>query len=630
VRSILSATNLGQTLARMGWSEWGEGRNNVGRFLRRCTLKSLPAIAEFHLLADSLYQLRANGRVIGFGLHSLAKPRRRTHKIFRRLYLALAAVLVLSPSQAGAQNYGPNVLPVGNFENVLPTYVPWAGVDAAGNIHGLNGQQIAVGDDGSIRLYNFGPSIASADLNGDGKLDLVVADTKGFFWFYPNSGSPQKPAFTQGEVIPIWLGELRTEWGTEGVDNVVSRIQVLDLDNSKRLQIIAGTYAGKLFHVPNVGTSASPNFEPTLDPSQLIINTHKKGVLWCNYLAPFLTPAFGDGIVCDLIMGEGTYSANSIYLLHNIGGAGGIPAFDEDHLQKIIPGMGLEQLTPTVVDWNNDGKPDIICGDRTGFISLFLNNSSDPSRPTFAPGVHISVGGLQKLGGSITVSIADLTGNHLPNLLIGKDDGTILYATNTGTLGSPAFATAATPLKGVLPPTYHYVSLINWTKGQAFGIPDELVGAVNPQLDPGFTFPAGEKSKYALKFWVWPMTNTYFPERYYPKEDSELTEHQIVCNQHFNVDLNKNYRVHFWMKSDKTISDLHYILAPDGATRLGFQGNAVKNNIECGSSWTEVTSEFQIRNPDDPTVKTWGYRFSIAFKGQPTFYIDDLTIEAEN
>jgi hypothetical protein len=126
------------------------------------------------------------------------------------------------------------------------------------------------------------------------------------------------------------------------------------------------------------------------------------------------------------------------------------------------------------------------------------------------------------------------------------------------------------------------------------------------------------------------MTNTYFPERYYPKEDSELTEHQIVCNQHFNVDLNKNYRVHFWMKSDKTISDLHYILAPDGATRLGFQGNAVKNNIECGSSWTEVTSEFQIRNPDDPTVKTWGYRFSIAFKGQPTFYIDDLTIEAEN
>jgi len=31
--------------------------------------------------------------------------------------------------------------------------------------------------------------------------------------------------------------------------------------------------------------------------------------------------------------------------------------------------MGLEQLTPAVVDWNNDGKPDIICGDRTGYLT---------------------------------------------------------------------------------------------------------------------------------------------------------------------------------------------------------------------------------------------------------------------
>ena len=285
----------------------------------------------------------------------------------------------------------------------------------------------------------------------------------------------------------------------------------MDLDNSKKLQIVAGTYSGKLIHVPNIGSSAGPNFQPTLDTTPLLINTHKHGLLWSNYLAPFLTAAFGNGNTLDLIMGEGTYSANSIYLLHNTNSPGNNPAFDEDHLQKIIPGMGLEQLTPAVVDWNNDGKPDIICGDRTGYITLFLNNSSDPTQPTFAPGVHISVGGAQKLGGSITVAIADLSGNHLPNLLIGRDDGTILYAKNTGTLGSPAFTTLAMPLKGVLPPTFHYVSLNYWTKTQAYGVPDELVGAVNPQLEPGFAFPSGETSKYALKFWVWPVKNTFFP-----------------------------------------------------------------------------------------------------------------------
>lgn len=316
---------------------------------------------------------------------------------------------------------------------------------------------------------------------------------------------------------------------------------------------MAGTYSGKLVHIPNTGTSTAPNFKPTYDISSLLIPTHRRGVLWCNYLAPALTAAFGSGNIYDLIMGEGTYSANSIYLLHDTSGAGNVPRFDEDQLQKAIPGLGLEQLTPAVVDWNNDGKPDIICGDRTGYITLYLNNSSDPTQRTFAPGVKISVGGEQKLGGSITMVIADLTNNKLPNLLIGRDDGTLLYATNTGTLGSPAFTSPAMPIKGVLPPTYHYTSLNQWSKGQAYGTPDELVGAVNPSLEPGFKFPDGEtKARYALKFWVWPVTNSNFPERYSAREDNEWQEHVLRTNQRFNIDLNKRYRVHFWIKSDRT------------------------------------------------------------------------------
>jgi hypothetical protein len=547
-----------------------------------------------------------------------------------KLRLAAVTLAFFSSSFARADNYGPNILPAGAFENVLPTYVPWAGVDGSGNIHGIEGKQISVGDTGSIQNYNFGPGVASADLNGDGKPDLVIADSRGYFWFYPNSGTPQNPVFTQGEVIPIWLGEPRITTNTEGVDNIISRIQLLDLDNSKKLQIIAGTYAGKLVHVPNIGSGTAPNFKPTLDVAPLLIPTHRRGVLWCNYLAPVLTTAFGNGTIFDLIMGEGTYSANSIYLLRNTGGAENLPSFDEDHLQKIIPGMGLEQLTPAVVDWNNDGKPDIITGDRTGYLTLYLNNSSDPSQPSFAPGVKISIGGVQKMGGSISVSIADLTGNHLPNLLIGKDDGTVVYATNTGKLGSPAFTTPAMPIKGVLPPTFHYTSLTTWYKGQAYGVPDELVGAVNPTLEPGFKFPDSEtKSKYALKFWVWPVKNTFFPERYYPKEDFEWTEHQVGTNQHFNVDLNKRYRLHFWMKSDNTVSDLHYVLRAAPSNRTGFHGYDVKNPISCGSSWTEVTSEFEIRDSDDPTVKNWNYGFNFYFKGQSTFYVDDLTIQAE-
>jgi len=558
-------------------------------------------------------------------------PAKKSHpslKAFRRTCLAIAALACLLPSPARAQQtYGPNVLPAGNFENVQPTYVPWAGVDDRGNIHGFEGHQLSVGDNGGIRATAFGPSVAAGDLTGSGKQDLVLADTYGFFWFFPNSGTERKPVFTQGEVMPIWLGENGASQWHEGVDNVVPRIQLVDFDGNKRLGILAGTYAGKLFRIPNIGSSSQPNFKPTVNPDLLLINTRKKGVLWCNYLAPCLTNLFGSRNVLDLLMGEGTYSANSIYLLRNTNSSGN-PAFDEDHTQKIIPGMGLEQLTPAVVDWNNDGKPDIICGDRTGYLNLYLNNSANPdNNPTFAPGVHVKIAGVEKLGNSITVTVCDLSGNHLPNLLIGRDDGTVLYAENTGKLGAPLFSIPATPLKGILPPSYHYVAPRDWGKGRAWGAPDELIACVNPQIEPGFTFPEGEKSKYALKFFVWPVKNDYFPQRYYPPVENEWSEHSVGCSQRFDLKLNKTYRVHFWIKAEGNISDLRYKFTASTNDREGFHGYDVTNPVNAGTSWSEVSDEIKIEDRDDKTVTTWNYGFEFRFTGQAAFYIDDVQIQ---
>ena len=539
----------------------------------------------------------------------------------------LLLVEALTPFARG-DDYGLNIFPAGSFEAVKATYVPWAGVDGSGDLHGIEGKQLSVDDSGHLGPSLFGPSMASADMNSDGKPDLVVADSTGFFWYYPNTGTPQKPAFTQGEVIPIWLGEEPLENSFEGVNNIVPRLQLIDFSGSKKYDVVAGTYAGKFFHVPNLGSGLQPLFKPTVNREPMVVNTHRRGLLWCNYLAPFLTSAFS-GNALDLIMGEGTYSANSIYLLRNTGSNGSL-SFDEDHLQKIIPGMGLEQLTPVVLDWNNDGKPDILCGSRTGFLVLYLNNSTDPSNPTFAPGVHIKIGGVEKLGDSITVAVADLTGNHLPNLLIGKNDGTISYALNTGKLGAPQFNTPPTPLKGVLPPDYHYIAPILWSKEGVWGVPDELVACVNSQNEPNFTLPEGSKTKYALKFSVWPVKNICFPERYYPPEENWGNEHILRCHQGFRLKLNKRYRLHFWVKEEGNVDNLRFYLIPDPAYDAPFQPPHFLRPVSGGSSWTEVSEDIRIDNSSDPAMTTWGYGMEFRFNGQATFYLDDVQIQEAN
>lgn len=564
-------------------------------------------------------------------LFSSPIPDRSSRPIARcTLILAAATTLVLGlPFRSAADPTTPNILPAGSFDGVLPTYVPWAGVDGQNNIHGIEGHQFMVNESGSIdRDAVFGPSTGVADLNGDDKNDLVLADSRGFFWYFPNTGTPQKPAFTQGEVIPIWLGEEATEANhEEGLDNVVPRIQLIDLGGAKKFDVVAGTYAGKLFHVPNVGTSAQPNFRPTQDRDRLLVNTRRKGMLWCNYLAPFFTTAFSGNNIYDLVMGEGTYSANSIWYLHNTD-TNDHPMFDEDHVKRMIPGMGLEHLTPQVVDWNNDGKPDVICGDRTGHITLYLNNSTDPSAPSFAPGTQLSIGGQLTLGQAVTVTVCDLSGNKLPNLLIGKSDGTVLYAVNTGTPGNPKFATPATPLKGVLPPDYHYTSLTQWWKGGAWGVPYEMVGAVNPQTE-GFPFPEGVKRKYAMKFWVWPYKNQYF-QRYYMPEENGWNEHVIRCKQGFTLKMNTRYLMHFWVLAPgDSVSTFRYNIW-DGA-RVGqpWTPPGVSGDIATSSSWNEITRSFRIDNDPDPSVKQYGYNFEFRFRGQAPFYIADLQIQEE-
>ncbi|MDH4099376.1 MAG: FG-GAP-like repeat-containing protein [Nitrospirota bacterium] len=97
---------------------------------------------------------------------------------------------------------------------------------------------------------------------------------------------------------------------------------------------------------------------------------------------------------------------------------------------------------PVVVDWNNDGKKDLLVGGyngANGFIRLYLNAGTD-EQPLFGSYSEIKVGtGTLTVSGPAMPLVYDWNNDGRKDLLVGGGQGVYLY-TNTGTDASPVFS----------------------------------------------------------------------------------------------------------------------------------------------------------------------------------------------
>jgi len=98
------------------------------------------------------------------------------------------------------------------------------------------------------------------------------------------------------------------------------------------------------------------------------------------------------------------------------------------------------------VDWDNDGKKDLLAGDTEGNVRLFLNIGTQ-EYPELAEGKRIEADGKpitarsNKLAEVYSkINMADWDGDGLNDLLIGHDHTIILYK-NVGTQSAPRFQT---------------------------------------------------------------------------------------------------------------------------------------------------------------------------------------------
>lgn len=419
----------------------------------------------------------------------------------RPLSLLASLVAVFSiPALLAAQTT--NLIQNAGFERSMRSANVWAGISSSGVITAPTADANVLGADGKVGQQTMPISVSAGDLNGDGLNDIAIMDGQGFLRVHFNIGTKQGPKFGPAEFSSLLLnpsitlledGEIAsakaeaeptskpkptprpaaTKPGVAPPPSYsesalialrgVQKINLADISRSGRLDLLVGNYGGDVLLIQNSGGSGRPDFRtpPTYESALL-----QKGFeRWGNVFAPYGVDWDKDNKM-DLLIGEGSYSANSIHIFPGKGI--GRPSMEPDDRSVLAYGMGLEQLSPTVVDYNGDGNNDLLVSERGGRVAVYLGKGGPfkpgepipfhsfitvdgspailpPNTPAPLPGASldpmdaIKATNLLSAGGGCTIATADFNGDGLFDLVFGKRSGRVGLAINGGTATEPKF-----------------------------------------------------------------------------------------------------------------------------------------------------------------------------------------------
>lgn len=590
--------------------------------------------------------------------------------------LALAVMLPM-PLSAQRSAEPANLVVNGSFEKSVIRDDIWDGVDGDGYLAAGSFRVSALAEKG-IQEISMPVSVRLADMNGDNLLDLVAADPIGYFRIYFNSGTPTQPKFTVGEILPLFLWR-PNNWGhrirhADPIDerNEMRRVPKIDLaDWTGRgmKDLIVGFYSGEVAIIPNSGSAGSPAFNQPRKLETQLIKTSTSGKAWGNLFCPVAIDWNGDKQI-DLLLGEGSYSANSVHLLLN-SGSSSAPIFNDDGRFYLAYGMGREHLHPALVDLNGDGNRDLVMGDRLGEISLYLNKSG-----AWKPGDQLEFTSVVSLGGSssqkspISLDAGDYNGDGKVDLVFGKTNGRIAVALNTGTPQEPKFSPAS-EIKGTDVYKRDVKAPSGWdiAAGENTGNAWITVTAVDAATDPNAVPPQG---KFALKaFYRKPVNTVVAPgiveypairsdatERFFHNrnvrdvEFETATRNVTLARKLPDLQVGTSYQLTFKHKGNgvRNASYLvgysgHVKLAPSKVTAKG-RGVAVQEfetrediqetgTFSPGNSWGETTKTFTVnfKKRELKPLKTGGQctvfiNFELS-DWDSSFYLDDVKLVAK-
>lgn len=199
------------------------------------------------------------------------------------------------------------------------------------------------------------------------------------------------------------------------------------------------------------GAAGLPSFLPDAP-----IHADGLPVVVPGYSVPTVADWNNDGLA-DLIVGEGgggiEHAKVRVYLNTGTSSAPSFGAWfyaqadgaDLDALGEGCNPCACLGAFPRVVNWNDDGRKDLLVGLQDGRARIFLNTATDQA-PAFDSGTDVQIydnaaGHLVDLsvGARTTPSFVDWDRDGLDDILSGAYDGKVRIFRNVGSPGAPAF-----------------------------------------------------------------------------------------------------------------------------------------------------------------------------------------------